>query len=120
MTLFSALLAAVLLFLYCLAFFILYFADRESVRFNCSNPTNLTACDLTLRVLGGRIPDEVFPVFLAVLGVLAVIAIGLIGHLSGFHIYLSKLKFLTAKQFLSSLSLTLSLSLSSGEGDIYL
>lgn len=88
MTLFSALLSAILLFLYCLAFFVVYLADQESVRFNCPNPTNLTACDATLRVLGAPIPDVLFPIFLAVLGVLALIAIGLIGHLTGFHIYL--------------------------------
>jgi hypothetical protein len=79
-----------LLFLYCLAFFIVYFADRDSVRFNCPHPTNLTACDDTLRVLGAAMPDVLFPIFLAVLGALALIAIGLIGQLSGFHIYLSK------------------------------
>ena len=101
-TLFSALFASMLLFLYCLAFFVLYFADRESIVFNCPHPMNLTACDPVLRVLGGPIPDVVFPIFLAVLGVLALIAIGLIGHLTGYHVYLSKSRVL-------SLSLSLSL-----------
>lgn len=89
-TVFSALLASLLLFLYCLTFFVLYFVDRGSVRFNCHHVTNLTACDSTLRVLGGPIPDVLFPIFLAVLGSVALFGVASLVLTAGFHIYLSK------------------------------
>ena len=79
-----------MLLLYNLALFILFFADRDSLRYNCGYPSNTSACDTTLRIFGGAVPDPVFPTLTAILGVLACIAVLLLGHLSAFHVYLSK------------------------------
>jgi len=79
-TIFSGLLGAVMLLLYNLALFILFFADRDSLRYNCGYPSNTSACDETLRVFGGAVPDPVFPILTAILGVLACIAVLLLGH----------------------------------------
>jgi len=87
-TIFSGLLGAVMLLLYNLALFILFFADRDSLRYNCGYPSNTSACDETLRIFGGAVPDPVFPTLTAILGVLACIAVLLLGHLSAFHVYL--------------------------------
>ena len=62
----------------------------------------------------------VFPVFVAFLGLLALIAVGLVGHLSGYHVYLSKLRWSFSLNKFSSpppppktlLSLTIFLSFS--------
>ena len=89
-TIFSGLLGAVLLLLYNVALFIVFFADRESLRYNCDFPSNSSACDATLKIFGGAIPDPVFPTLTAIFGVLAFIAMLLLGHLSAFHVFLSK------------------------------
>ena len=85
------LIGSLLLFLYNVALFILFFADRDRLRYDCFNPTNISSCDDTLRVLGAAVPDPVFPTLVAVLGLLSVIALILVGHLSCFHVYLCKL-----------------------------
>ena len=89
-TIFSGLLGAVLLLLYNVALFIIFFVDRESLRYNCNYPSNLSACDATLRIFGVAIPDPVFPTLTAIFGVLAFIAVLLLGHLSAFHVFLCK------------------------------
>lgn len=87
-TLVSALAGAVLLFCFNLALFILFFADRESLRYGCDRPTNVSSCDATLRVFSVAVPDPVFPTITAVMSVLGGVAILLIGHLTAFHLYL--------------------------------
>ena len=89
-TLVSALAGAVLLFCFNLALFILFFADRESLRYGCDRPTNVSSCDATLRVFSVAVPDPVFPTITAVMSVLGGVAILLIGHLTAFHLYLSE------------------------------
>ena len=89
-TLVSALAGAVLLFLYNLSLFIFFFADRESLRYGCDRPTNVSSCDATLRVFSVAVPDPVFPTITAVMSVLGGVAILLIGHLTAFHLYLSE------------------------------
>ena len=89
-TISSALLGAVMLLVYNAALFILYFAGRDNLRYDCNFPSNSSACNETLRIFGTAMPDAVFPVLTAILGVLALIAVVLVGHLTVFHFYLSK------------------------------
>lgn len=76
--------------LYNTALFILYFAGRDNLRYDCNFPSNSSACNETLRIFGTAMPDAVFPVLTAILGILALIAVVLVGHLTVFHFYLSK------------------------------
>ena len=80
-----------MLLLYNTALFILYFAGRNNLRYNCNFPSNSSACNETLRIFGAAMPDPVFPILTAILGILALIAVVLVGHLTTFHLYLSKL-----------------------------
>ena len=89
-TVWFALISILLLFLYSFSLFVLFFADKEnSLRFNCNSPSNLTACDPALRVLGVVIPDPLFPILCGILVLLSLIGMGFLGHLAGFHLYLS-------------------------------
>ena len=89
-TISSAFLGAVMMLLYNTALFILYFAGRDNLRYDCNFPSNSSACNETLRIFGTAMPDAVFPVLTAILGILALIAVVLVGHLTVFHFYLSK------------------------------
>lgn len=98
-TIWSALVLCILFSLFSASLFILYFAGRDLLRFNCDSPSNITVCDPTLRVLGGTIPDPLFPVFSAIFGAASLIGIGLLGHLALFHVYLSKRSTWLAQDF---------------------
>ena len=86
----SALVSLLLFLLYSLSLFILFFSSTESIRFNCRLPSNLTACDSSLRVFGGVVPGPVFPVLCGGSVFLSLIGVGLLGHLAFFHLYLSR------------------------------
>ena len=79
-----------MLFFYNMVLFALFFIGRDYLRYNCDHSGHLLACDLTLRMLGVPIPDYVFLTLTGVLGGLAALAVLLIGHLTLYHIYLSK------------------------------
>ena len=89
-TIVSGLVAVVMLLLVSIVLFVLFFARRDLIRFNCDSPANLTACDEDVRVFGAAVPGPVFPTLTAVIGALAALATALIGHLTAFHAFLSK------------------------------
>lgn len=77
-----------------LSLFVLFFADRDSLRYSCDREDhNITECDPQLRVFGAPVPDPLFPTFIAIIGLLAVVTLTLMGHLTAFHFYLSKFYF---------------------------
>ena len=91
-TVFSALLACILLLIYTLCLFITFFSAREHIRYACSDhffSTN-SSCDDSIRLFGAEVPDPVFPTLLAVIGLLAAVGVVMIGYLASFHTYLSK------------------------------
>ena len=94
MTVFSALLACVLLVVFTLSLFVSFFAGREGLRYACSehfpSPSNSTACSGDIRLFGAEVPDAVFPVVVAVVGLLALVGVGMVGYLATFHVYLSE------------------------------
>lgn len=113
MTILTALLGAVLLFVYSSSLFIVYLVDRCQLCFNCNLPYNLTlsengtlVCDFQFAVFGASVPHQVFPALCAILAVLSALAVGLDGHLFSFHIYLSKFSVL-AYFFLSKAGFTI-------------
>lgn len=92
-TVFSALLACILLLIFTLCLFITFFSARDRLRYACSDhfvSTN-SSCNDNVRVFGVEAPDPVFPTLVAVIGVLALVGVCMIGYLATFHIYLSKL-----------------------------
>jgi len=89
-TIFSAFMASLLLLLYCVSLFLAYLIDRDSLRYDCHENFNTTACDIQYGIFGVEMPHQVFPALVCLMGVFAVLAIALVGPLCVFHLYLSK------------------------------
>ena len=91
-TVFSALLACVLLLIFTLCLFITFFSARDRLRYACSDHFILpnSSCDDRIRVFGAAAPDPVFPALVAVIGLVALVGVAMIGYLATFHVYLRK------------------------------
>lgn len=70
--------------------FVVFFAERDFISFNCNVLRNFTACPTDIRLLGGVVPDPVFPVVCALIALACLVCVGFLGHLGCFHIYLSE------------------------------
>lgn len=97
----SALVGLTLFLLYSVALFVVYFIgeDASLLRFNCNFPSNLTACDPSLGILGFRLPNQanpVLPSLCATCAVLALVGLIFLGHLAAFHVYLSTISIVGA------------------------
>lgn len=98
-TVFSALVACILLLMFTLSLFISFFTARDKLRFNCADhfflstnsSSSSSSCSETIRLFGAAVPDPVFPVTVAVIGVLALLGVGMISYLALFHVYLSEI-----------------------------
>ena len=88
----SGLLGTSLNLFFAFSLFVLFFADRDSLRYSCDFSTNITACDPDLRILGAVVPEFVFPVCTGIVCLFAIITVALLGQLTIFHYYLSKLQ----------------------------
>ena len=91
-TVFSGLLACILLLIFTLCLFVAFFSARDHLRYACSDhflSTN-SSCNDSVKVFSAEAPDPVFPTLVAVIGLVALVGVGMIGYLATFHIYLSK------------------------------
>lgn len=103
-TVVSALIGVVMMLLLSLTLFVMFFAARDTVRFLCDQPLNISLCDPNLRMFGGLIPDPVFPTVTIILAILSFIATLLVGHLTCFHLYLSELVSVLVLRYLGKIS----------------